>query len=501
MGAVYLARDPLFDRDVALKTVLLPEGSEGDAGDPSRARFREEARLSGRLSHPNIVAVYDCGDEGRTLWISMEYVAGGSLATRVLAGGPRLPVAEKLGILADVAGALSHAHARGVIHRDVKPANILLTPGGVPKVSDFGIGKLLAGGVDLTATGEMVGSPAYMSPEQMRGERADTRSDLFSFGIVLYQILTGKKPFPAENLTALVRQIQHEEPDDPRSLDPEVPDAAVAILSRLLAKAPEYRYSSAAAVQADLLALRAAVLGGDGGMSITIAASTVPFPEALPPPGPDGQGTETSARTRPVPGPPSQAGLVSSPGPRSHVRELLFGLGAAGTLLVLGLLLSGPGERVEAPADSPGGAPAVPVRVPPRPSPIPTGAPSPPPRDEGETDLPAVPLEPALALDIRPSSVRVQRLVVARGLRFAVDPAQARLFLDGRFVGIAEDWSGEAGAPDLDLPAGGTHTVRLAHAGRRDLVLDVTVERGAAPGARVEAALSPGRPGGSQGTK
>ncbi|MCE7959454.1 MAG: serine/threonine protein kinase, partial [Acidobacteria bacterium ACB2] len=284
MGAVYLARDPLFDRPVALKTVVLPEGADSDVGDSSRARFREEARLSGRLSHPNIVSVFDCGEEGRTLWLSMEYVPGGSLAGRMAPGGVPLSVAEKVGILADVAGALSHAHSRGVIHRDVKPANILLTPSGVPKVSDFGIGKLLSGGVDLTATGEMVGSPAYMSPEQMRGERADARSDLFSLGIVLYQVLAGRKPFPAENLTALVRQIQHEEPEDPRTLSREVPDAAVAILSKLLAKVPEHRYPSAAAAEADLRAFHASLTGGDGGLSATIAAA--PFPEAALPQAP-----------------------------------------------------------------------------------------------------------------------------------------------------------------------------------------------------------------------
>lgn len=504
MGAVYLARDPMFDRLVALKTVVLPEGSDLDEGDSSRARFREEARLSGRLSHPHIVSVFDCGEEGRTLWLSMEYVSGGSLASRMTPGAVPLCVAERIRVLAEVAGALSHAHARGVIHRDVKPANILLTPSGVAKVSDFGIGKLLAGGVDLTATGEMVGSPAYMSPEQMRGERADARSDLFSFGIVLYQVLAGRKPFPAENLTALVRQIQHEEPDDPRTLNPEVPDAAVAILSRLLAKPPEHRYPSAAAAEADLRALHASLTGGDGGLSATIAAA--PFPEAAVPAPPPAEASPpaaapfaaTAAVAVPALLSPAETVPAAALRPRSRARDLLLATGAAGTLLVIGLLLSGTGRREE-PSSGPAGAgAAAPAATVPVPSPAPTAVP---PSLEEEPASTPVALLPAPYLDIRPSSVEVQRAEVGRAVRFAIDPPQARVFLNGRLVGIAADWSGLEGAPDLELPAGETHTLRLAHAGRRDLVVYLTLRREAPPVARLEAALPPGKPWGSTGPR
>lgn len=251
MGLVYLARDPQIERDVALKTVRFDGPSHSFKIDEAKARFLKEAKISGRLQHPHIVTVFDVGEDQGTLYLAMEYVPGGSLAQR-LVDGPPLPVEEKIRIVAEVAHALGHAHERGVLHRDVKPANILLTPSLAAKVTDFGIGKLLTGDTDLTSTGQMVGSPAYMSPEQIRGEKLDVRSDIFSLGVVLYQVLTGRKPFPAETLTTLVYQVLNEEPEDPTVYAPDVPPELIPVIRRCLAKKRDSRYSDAAELAAEL---------------------------------------------------------------------------------------------------------------------------------------------------------------------------------------------------------------------------------------------------------
>lgn len=511
MGAVYLARDPLFDREVALKTVVLPPGSSADEQELGRARFLQEARLSGRLSHPNIVAVHDCGEEGRTLWLSMEFVSGGNLVTRMSPEAGPFPLADRVAILADVAGALAHAHARDVLHRDVKPANILLTPAGSAKVSDFGIGKLLGGGVDLTATGEMVGSPAYMSPEQMRGEAVDARSDIFSFGILLYQVLTGRKPFPAENLTSLVRQVQHEQPTDPRGLNAEVPEHAVGILGRLLAKRPEDRFASAGEVETELRALVDELRGEPTGATVALSAPVPtppepmpilppPAPPPLPPPSASTGGGRVGASTARGTAPPAVP--VPTPAP-SRRREVLAAAAAGLGLLAAGLFLSrspSPPEAVTvapaAPAEAAAGGTRPAPTTPPLPSPSPAPIPSPAP-------LVAEPvtLEPVPGLDIRPSSVRVVRVVVGRAIRLAVEPSQARVFLDGRFVGTAQDWNGESAGSDLVLAGDGSHTVRIAHPGRRDVVIEVAVQRKAPPVGLVRLLLQAGKPWGSTGPR
>src|SRR5258706_11357111 len=262
MGLVYLARDPQIEREVALKTVRCDGPGSTFNVDESKAWFLEEARISGRLQHPHIVTVFDVGEDQGTLYLAMEYVAGGSLSQRLGKGEP-LELDDRIRIVCEVAAGLAHAHERGVIHRDVKPANILLTESLAAKVTDFGIGKLIVGDTDLTSTGQMVGSPSYMSPEQIRGEKLDVRSDIFSLGVVLYQTLTERKPFPADTLTTLVYQILHEEPPDPSVLKSSLPAGISPIVKRCLAKDREDRYSNAGELADEL----AAVLGlpADGG--------------------------------------------------------------------------------------------------------------------------------------------------------------------------------------------------------------------------------------------
>src|SRR3974377_2004581 len=244
MGVVYLARDPQIERELALKTIRFDEGEKGFSADEAKTRFLKEARISGRLQPPHIVTVFDVGEDQGVLYLAMELVQGGSFSERITdtAG---FPLRERIRVLAAVAEALAHAHERGVLHRDIKPANILLTPALSAKVTDFGIGKLLTGDTDLTSTGQMVGSPAYMSPDQIKGDKLDARSDIFSLGVVLYQALTLRKPFPADTLTTLVHHILHEEPADPTVVAGDLPEGLATIVRKCLSKDRAKRYVDA----------------------------------------------------------------------------------------------------------------------------------------------------------------------------------------------------------------------------------------------------------------
>jgi len=211
MGAVYRGVDPKLDRTVAIKMISSAMGAGGDDRDEILARFEREARVSARLQHPNVVAVYDVGAEGDELYLVMELIDGDTLSHR-LARGQFQGINEALEMIAQAADALAAAHEAGIIHRDIKPGNILITKSGRVKVTDFGVAKAVGEKMELTRTGMMVGSPAYMSPEQVKGMVLDGRSDLFSLGVVLYEMLLHRKPFPADTVTTLVYQILHEDP-------------------------------------------------------------------------------------------------------------------------------------------------------------------------------------------------------------------------------------------------------------------------------------------------
>ncbi|HMF10545.1 MAG TPA: serine/threonine-protein kinase, partial [Thermoanaerobaculia bacterium] len=271
MGIVYLAHDPQIERPVALKT-LRPEAISGGYGEEIETRFLKEAKLAGRLSHPNIVTIYEAGEDKDVAYIAMEHVNGEPL-TRFLKPGSELSLADRIAVVRQVAMALDHAHERGVIHRDIKPGNILITPDRQVKVADFGIGKLLTASTgDLTRTGHMIGSPAYMSPEQVRGDKLDGRSDLFSLAVVLYELLTGARPFPGDSITTLVYQILHTEPRDPLLVRADLPPATTAVFQRLLAKAPENRPANAREFLAELARIETRLTAADR----TIAASAPP---------------------------------------------------------------------------------------------------------------------------------------------------------------------------------------------------------------------------------
>ena len=248
MGIVYKATDTVLERTVAVKTVNM--ALERDGADRYEERFYQEARAAAGLNHPNVVTVHDVGKSGDVVFMAMEYIEGVELRTLIGEGRPlRLP--QTLSIAAQIAEGLAYAHSRGVVHRDIKPANIMVLANGPVKITDFGIARRRLSS-ELTQTGMLLGSPKYMSPEQVIGKRADHRADLFSLGVILYEMLTGVAPFSGENVTALMYQTVNFIPPAPGQLNSEVPPLLDHISAKLLAKALDERYQDAAETARDL---------------------------------------------------------------------------------------------------------------------------------------------------------------------------------------------------------------------------------------------------------
>src|SRR6185295_6193355 len=248
MGVVYKATDSVLERPVAVKTVNIT--LEREYAEKYEKRFYQEARAAGSLNHPNIVTIHDVGKAGDVVFMAMEYIEGVELRTLIGEGRP-LRVSQALSIGAQVAEGLAFAHQRGVVHRDIKPANIMVVANGPVKITDFGIARMRGTG-DLTQTGMLLGSPKYMSPEQVIGKRADHRSDIFSLGVILYEMLCGAAPFNGENVTALMYQIVNFVPPAPSSVNDGVPQLADYIIAKMIAKPLEERYADAAELARDL---------------------------------------------------------------------------------------------------------------------------------------------------------------------------------------------------------------------------------------------------------
>lgn len=249
MGVVYKARDPRIDRLVALKVIASVEGLESAQVQQRRERFQREARAAGRLAHPNIVTVHDVGEDQGRAFLVMELIEGQTL-DRLLRARRPLPLDEVLTIGEQAAQALDYAHRHAIVHRDIKPANILLTRDGVVKVTDFGIARIT--GAEATQTGQTLGTPSYMSPEQVSGLKLDGRSDIFSLGAVLYELLSGEKAFPGETISTIVYRIVHEDPTPLRRLNPAFPAGLDVCLKKALAKDPARRYAQAVDLARDL---------------------------------------------------------------------------------------------------------------------------------------------------------------------------------------------------------------------------------------------------------
>jgi Protein kinase domain len=254
MGVVYKARDPQIDRLVALKTVSL-WGQEPDEEKEFRLRFMNEAQAAGRLHHPGIVSVFDVGEspDNRDPYIVLEYVSGESL-NRILSREKKLPLKTALQLAEEIADALDYAHGQGVIHRDIKPANILITEAGHAKIADFGIAKLNL--AHFTIPGRVLGTPAYMAPEQLSGEGVDGRSDLFSLGVILYAMVTGHSPFQGSSATTVCFKVANREPIAASALDMSLPPQLDAVISRAMAKEPAERYQKGSDFADDLRILQ-----------------------------------------------------------------------------------------------------------------------------------------------------------------------------------------------------------------------------------------------------
>ena len=310
MGLVYRARDPYIGRVVAVKKIsigeLIPPGQRKEFTE----RFFREARTAGGLKHPNIVTIHDVGESDGIPFMAMEYIEGSSLARLMKEQGP-FPVGLTVSIARQVALALAYAHERNIVHRDIKPDNILVDTSGRVVVTDFGAAHLHDS--ELTRTGEVLGTPHYMSPEQILGESVDGRSDLFSLGVVLYLMVTGRRPFKGDTVSSVCYHIVHSQPE-PVPSDAGLPPQAAPIVERLLAKSRDDRYTSGTDVVRDLDALES---GGEGKAPAATMTQTVNIPSS--PPGPP-----------PVP-------LESGGGSKAFFWLALGG----GALLLLAILLGG----------------------------------------------------------------------------------------------------------------------------------------------------------------
>ena len=251
MGVVYKARDPLIDRVVAIKTINL--GLALDEKEEYEERFYQEAKAAGRLNHPNIVTIYDVGRSGDVAYIAMEFLEGRELRDIMNDDGGLLPVDQVVDIAAQVARGLDYAHDHDIVHRDVKPSNIMVIRDGHAKITDFGIARMASAAV-RTQTGMVLGSPKYMSPEQVMGKALDERSDIFSLGVMLYEMLTGQTPFKGENVNAIMYQTLNAIPAMPNVLNPSVPEMINFIVAKALAKSVDDRYQKAKEFADDLRA-------------------------------------------------------------------------------------------------------------------------------------------------------------------------------------------------------------------------------------------------------
>jgi hypothetical protein len=261
MGIVYKAVDQVIGRTVAVKTIRLSEEGTGLSRPELLSRFQTEARAAGLLTHPNIVVVFDAGEEDGLYYITMELVEGKSLQA-LLDGGHAFSLPRTLRIMEQTCSALQFAHERNVIHRDIKPANLMLTADDTVKVTDFGTAKILQFGT-VHQTAHVMGTPSYMSPEQVKGRAVDGRSDIFSLGVLLYEMVTGEKPFPGQNITTVIYKIVNEDPVPPRQIDPSIHPGMSAIVMKALAKEPAQRYQSCREMLEDLRHYRS--LGNVGG--------------------------------------------------------------------------------------------------------------------------------------------------------------------------------------------------------------------------------------------
>ena len=314
MGEVFRGHDPVLNRDVAIKRI----SSGLDADETLRKRFQREAQAVALLSHPHIITVYELGFEGGQMFMAMELLEGQDLKHAI--AHRHMALDEKLALMEQISEGLAFAHARDLVHRDLKPANIHILPGDKVKIMDFGLARMA--GSDMTSTGTVMGTPHYMSPEQVRGIKADARSDVFALGCVFYELLSGHKPFDAESMHGVLFKVMQEEPAPLVEFAPDLPPVLAQVVERTLAKDPAERFQNAGELLAALRQTRLAVAGGRGHERVPELERGPAAPSAPPPARPASRaGSERGSRV---------ARQTTPPMPRGEgLRTLLIGLGAA----------------------------------------------------------------------------------------------------------------------------------------------------------------------------
>jgi serine/threonine protein kinase len=333
MGVVYHAIDPNIGRPVAIKTIHFGGNRKPEEIEKMRERLFREARSAGMLSHPGIVTIYDVEQQGELAYIAMEYVDGPTL-DQLLSESEPLDAERMFSILGQTAVALDYAHSKGIVHRDIKPANIMIAADGTSKIADFGIAKITAA-ENLTMTGSIVGTPHYMSPEQVQGQHVDGRSDQFSLAVIAYEMLTGEKPYTGEHLTTVVYKIVAEEPVLPRRLNPSLSTGIENVLRKALSKKPDARYrncqefvesmeKACAATKGWKLMPRGGLLNALTVADVKVPAGAAAVAPALPPP---------RRTSRPEPAPTTTREVKRKSG---FVGFLLGILVAAGLLYLIG---------------------------------------------------------------------------------------------------------------------------------------------------------------------
>jgi serine/threonine protein kinase len=484
MGTVYRGRDDTLDRDVALKVM-----SAGVADAATRARFLKEARAAARIQHPNIIVIYELGEHEGAPYMALELLEGIDLQ-RALDDGIRPDPRATLPIVLQVLSGLGRAHEHDIVHRDIKPSNVFLPFGRPAKIMDFGVARLAEPGGLSTGSGVVVGTPNYMSPEQVQGRDIDGRSDLFSVGLILYELATGEKAFKADTVVAVVFKILHEDVD--LGLIPSAPrwERLRRVIQRALAREPEARYPDAGAMATELgIALED--LGGsvDPTAPADRALLVRPTPPATPSPTP---GSTAPTATRPTPRAPSSRGRSPRPPTPPPGRSRLalglawiFGLGAVGLLAFAGWLAMSPGPKpwadptpaAPAPSAAPEDTPLEPTPLP-EPSPAATASatPEPTPAASPEPTPPPTPAPtPTPVLSLEDRLARAKDLL-ERG-RFAQALAEARaareLAPDDREATVLAQKAEEAMVLEQCL----TNARKALDAGDRDRAL-IEVRRG-----------------------
>jgi len=311
MGVVYQGFDPTIERTVAIKT-MLTEGLSPQEFQEYKARFKREAMAAGILAHPNIITVYDFGEDSGVLYLAMEFLEGKSLE-KIVQEQTVLPIETILPIYDQVCSALDMAHRNKIVHRDIKPANIMILQNGLVKVTDFGIAKMMAMG--MTQAGQILGTPNYMSPEQVKGRQIDGRSDIFSLGVILYELCTGEKPFGGQNITTVIYKIINENPIPPRELDASIHAGLSYVIAKALAKNVDERYQTCGELAEDLRNYKN--LGGPatGQGTVMMQAPAAPM-EAPEPPAP------TRYQMPQPPAPPRQSIPTIIEAPPTRVTEV-----------------------------------------------------------------------------------------------------------------------------------------------------------------------------------